>query len=144
MNKRVCIVQLTILLQIMQLLPLACRLHLQQLAQKKINNLDQKLYAKWNNWDYWQQIIWSSSTNLLLSKQEDTWRKCITHFKTEQIYSKKGISCRMLVNIDFILKGNINDYYSISNSECLLHCCIHNYISYCICKENNENGKGSM
>jgi hypothetical protein len=46
MNKRVCIVQLTILLQIMQLLPLACRLHLQQLAQKKINNLDQKLYAK--------------------------------------------------------------------------------------------------
>ena len=39
---RACIVQLTIFLQIMQLLSLACRLHLQKLAQKEINNLDQK------------------------------------------------------------------------------------------------------
>jgi hypothetical protein len=31
----------------MQLLPLACRLHLQQLAQKERDNLDQKL-ATWS------------------------------------------------------------------------------------------------
>jgi len=46
MNNRVCIMQLTIFLQIVQLLPRACRLHLQQLAQKERDNLDQEL-ATW-------------------------------------------------------------------------------------------------